>query len=147
VAPSWLYRPLVRVKQAADLHTATLNQLVVAEVLSDHAFMSAHVQRLRAVYGERADVLARELRARLGWLIEAAPVDGGLFLWARLTDGRRADELLRVAIEHRVAFVPGDAFSSTGGCQDRLRLCFATNTPDQLADAVDRLGAAASVAR
>ena len=147
VAPAWLYRPLVRVKQAADLHTATLNQLVVADVLTDPDFLAAHLRRLRAVYGERADALVRELRTRLGGLIEVAPVDGGLFLWARLTDGRPAAELLRIAIEHRVAFVPGDAFSSTGGCRDRLRLCFATNTPDQLADAVDRLAAAAATGR
>ena len=145
IPPAWLYQPLVRTKQTADLHTSTINQLVVADLLSDAAFMSTHLTRLRAVYRERADALVCELAARLGGLIEVDPVDGGLFAWGRLTDGRRADELLRVAVEHLVAFVPGDAFYTGGGGADRLRLCFSTLTPQELAEAVDRLGSAAGV--
>lgn len=146
VPPAWMYGPLVRAKQSADLHTSTLNQLVVADVLTDDAFLATHLHRLRTVYGERAQVLVAELRAQLGPFIEAEPVDGGLFLWARLTDGRRASDLLRTAIEHLVAFVPGDAFYADGSGADRLRLCFATSTPSELAAAVGRLATAAFAA-
>ena len=37
-APAWLVAPIVRAKQTLDLHTPTLNQLIVAEILNDSTF-------------------------------------------------------------------------------------------------------------
>ena len=39
-APAWLHGPLVRLKQAADLHTSTLCQRMAVDVLSDEPFMA-----------------------------------------------------------------------------------------------------------
>jgi 2-aminoadipate transaminase len=130
-------------KQSADLHTAGLSQLVVAELLADERAQSAHVDAVRSMYATRADALAASLRDHLGDRLEIHPVRGGMFLWARALDGTDTVDLLPVALGLGVAYVPGSAFSVDGeGLRDSLRLSFATNEPDLLDTAVGRLATA-----
>ena len=49
VAPHALYPKLLQAKQAADLHTPSFNQRLVAEVLKD-GFIERHVPTIRALY-------------------------------------------------------------------------------------------------
>ncbi|MCC6434980.1 MAG: PLP-dependent aminotransferase family protein, partial [Acidimicrobiales bacterium] len=88
-APTWLHGPLVRAKQAADLHTAGLNQLVVAELLADDRFVTAHLALLRAEYAGRQSALVRALADRLAAPLRWSVPDGGLFLWVRLAAAGR----------------------------------------------------------
>ena len=68
--------------------------------------------------------------------------DGGMFLWARLGDGRDATALLRTALEHDVAFVPGAPFYASTPDPSTLRLSFTTHPPDEIAVGLGRLAAA-----
>jgi 2-aminoadipate transaminase len=139
-APAWLHGPLVRLKQAADLHTSTLCQRMAVDVLSDDAFMPDHLARLGPFYGERCDALATALERSLGGQVAFDLPDGGMFLWVRLTEAATsARDLLPRAVEAGVAFVPGEAFHVDGSGADHLRLSFATLSPEQLAEAAERL--------
>ena len=61
-----------------------------------------------------------------------------MFLWVRLVDSPcPARELLPAAVEAGVAFVPGEAFFVDGSGGDRIRLSFATLTPDELGEAAN----------
>ena len=127
-------------KQAADLHTSALDQLVVHGCLTDPGFAD-HLASTIDAYRARRDALADALRAELPDLEFDRP-EGGMFLWARLA-GVDADGLLDRALDHGVAFVPGSAFAVAAGThQDRLRLGFATLDPVALAGAARRLAAA-----
>ena len=88
-APAWLHGPLVRLKQAADLHTSTLCQRMALEVLSDEAFMADHLTGLGPFYGQRGDALADAIEAELGERASFDRPDGGMFLWVRLVDSPR----------------------------------------------------------
>ena len=71
--------------------------------------------------------------------------EGGLFLWARLPDSLDAEELLKLAIEEKVAFVPGIAFypdGSDGRCC--MRLNFSNAQPEMIKEGIARLGRAIS---
>ena len=83
-APPWLHGPLVRLKQAADLHTSTLCQRMAVDVLSDDEFMAGHLARLGPFYGERCDALSSALELSLGARVAFDRPDGGMFLWVRL---------------------------------------------------------------
>ncbi|HEY8093078.1 MAG TPA: PLP-dependent aminotransferase family protein [Acidimicrobiales bacterium] len=142
-APTWLHGPLVRLKQAADLHTSTLCQRMAFDVLSDDAFMPDHLARLGPFYGDRCDALAAALERSLGGQAAFDLPDGGMFLWVRLTDATiSARDLLPRAIAAGVAFVPGEAFHVDGSGDDHLRLSFATLRPEELAEAAGRLATA-----
>jgi 2-aminoadipate transaminase len=150
VAPPPVTAAVVLVKQAVDLHTSTLGQRLVHEVVTRPGFLAAHLAALPARYRERAVALTTALRAELGDRIAFAEPDGGMFVWARLlgsrdggTGGEPVDTsaLLGSALDAGVAFVPGAAFSVTAGHADRLRLSFATPTPAELAEGARRLAA------
>ena len=132
VAPQAIYPKLLQAKQAADLHSPSFNQRLVAEVLKD-GFLERHVPTIRALYKRQRDAmhaaLERELaNQRVTW----SRPDGGMFLWARLPEGMNAIELLPEAVERNVAFVPGAAFYAEAPDARTLRLSFVTASPAQI---------------
>ncbi|PUE54548.1 aminotransferase-like domain-containing protein [Limnohabitans parvus] len=142
VAPKALYPKLLQAKQAADLHTPSFNQRVVAEVLKD-GFIERHVPTIRALYKQQCEAMLaamdREM-AGLG-LTWSRPV-GGMFLWVQLPQGLKAIPLLDKAVEKGVAFVPGSAFYAEGADESTLRLSFVTATVDQINTGMTALAAA-----
>jgi 2-aminoadipate transaminase len=51
-----------------------------------------------------------------------------------------AADVLKVAIERKVAFVPGAAFHATGGGQNTMRINFSYPTTNDIREGVTRLG-------
>ncbi len=142
VAPTALYPKLLQAKQAADLHTPSFNQRVVAEVLKD-GFIERHVPTIRALYKQQCEAMLAALdreMAGLG-LTWNRPV-GGMFLWVQLPKGLKAIPLLDKAVEKGVAFVPGSAFYAEGADESTLRLSFVTATVDQINTGMSALAAA-----
>lgn len=142
VAPPALYPKLLQAKQAADLHTPSFNQRVVAEVLKD-GFLDRHVPTIRALYRAQRDAMLQALDHEMQGLgVTWNRPDGGMFLWARLPEGMNAIELLPHAVEKGVAFVPGAAFYAGHGDPRTLRLSFVTATADQIHTGVAALAQA-----
>jgi len=139
--PQALRAPLVVAKQAADLHSSTVDQAAAAIWLAE-VDLPAHVEGLRAVYRERRDTLLDGLADGLPpgstWNLP----QGGMFVWARLPDGHDAQELLPAAIERAVAFVPGRPFFAGEPDPRALRLSFTTHAPDEIREGLRRLRAA-----
>ncbi|WP_426574731.1 PLP-dependent aminotransferase family protein [Aquihabitans sp. McL0605] len=140
VAPVEVRRAMTILKQSADLHTSSLNQLIVHRVLREPGFLPDHLAALRTTYGDQARHLATALEDRLGDELSFEAPGGGMFLWAQLTDPT-ADTaaLLPVALDHGVAFVPGAAFGVDDPHRRWMRLSYATAGPTDLDQAVDRL--------
>lgn len=139
--PAALRRACVIAKQAADLHTSTVDQAAAARYLAD-SDLDAHLATVRKAYRERRDAL-------LAGLAEALPAgsswnrpDGGMFLWARLPSGHDATTLLQQAIAHKVAYVPGAPFFAGSPDPTTMRLSFTTHTPAEIADGLTRLAKA-----
>jgi len=139
--PAPVLAAVTKLKQSADLHTATLSQHLAAAVVSRPGWFDQHLSRLVPVYEERARALAAALRAELGDRAAFAEPAGGMFLWVAL-GGVDTDALLPRAIDHGVAFVPGSVFHVDGGGRHALRLSFATLDPPSLAEGAARLAAA-----
>jgi DNA-binding transcriptional MocR family regulator len=51
-----------------------------------------------------------------------------------------AAEVLKVAVERKVAFVPGAAFHPNGGGKNTMRLNFSFSNPDNIREGITRLG-------
>ncbi|MDI3408837.1 aminotransferase-like domain-containing protein [Streptomyces cavernicola] len=139
-APAALRRACAVAKQAADLHTPTVNQLATARYLAD-SDLDAHVARVAAVYGERRDAMLAGLADALPEGSRWGRPEGGMFLWVRLPEGYDATALLPAVVEHDVAYVPGAPFHAAEPDVATLRLCFVTQTPDEIAEGLRRLRA------
>ena len=142
VAPPAIMPKLLQAKQAADLHSPSFNQRLVAEVLRD-GFLDRHVPTIRALYKTQRDAmlaaLAREMR---GLDVTWNAPDGGMFLWVRLPAGVDAVQLLPRAVEQGVAFVPGAAFYAQDADPRTMRLSFVTASPAEIDRGMAALAAA-----
>ena len=136
--PAPLRRPLVVAKQAADLHSSTIDQAAAAHWLAT-VDLDAHIAGLRAAYGARRDALLADLAAALPPGSTHNHPDGGMFVWARLPDGWDSDDLLRRALTRDVAFVPGFPFFAGPPDRAALRFSFTTHPPDEIAEGLARL--------
>ena len=139
VAPEPLMPKLLQAKQAADLHTPTFNQRIVAEVLKD-GFLERHVPTIRVLYKTQCESMLEALEKEMhGMDVHWNSPDGGMFLWLRLPEGINSMELLPRAVENGVAFVPGAAFYASQPDHRTLRLSFVTVSTDQIRQGVAAL--------
>jgi len=139
VAPQQVIRKLVMAKQAADLHTATFNQIVAFEV-GKGGFLDEHVKFIRATYTERRDIMLETMDEVFPSEVRWTHPQGGMFLWGILPQGMDAAEVLKVAIEKKVAFVPGGSFHPNGGGENTMRLNFSFSSPEIIREGITRLG-------
>ncbi|GAB3449918.1 aminotransferase-like domain-containing protein [Actinophytocola sediminis] len=140
-APEELRSTLVITKQAADLHTSTIDQAAAASYLAA-TDLDAHVATLCAAYRARRDTMIARLPEVLPPGSRWTDPDGGMFIWVRLPDGTNTETMLPAALREQVAFVPGAPFYATNPDPATLRLSFTTNSPPQITTGLRRLSVA-----
>lgn len=72
---------------------------------------------------------------------------GGMFVWARLPAGLKAMDLLPMAVQHGVAFVPGSAFFAENPDPRSLRLSFVTPGLAEIESGIAALARSIEMAR
>lgn len=133
-----LIRALTLVKQASDLHSTRLTQLMTVKLLQSDQF-PCHMANLQHHYKQRRDVLAAALEAQLGHVAHFVLPEGGMFIWLEMP-GIDTDALANAALQHKVAVVPASAFLPPGAKSSAaLRLNFSHSMPGLLDEAVKRL--------
>jgi 2-aminoadipate transaminase len=140
IAPRECIELLVRLKQATDLHTATLTQRAAQRVLAD-GLLDRHLPGVRARYAAQAEVMQQALAASMPAGVQWTQPAGGMFVWLTLPAHIDAMALLPQAIERKLAFVPGAPFFAQAPQPNTLRLSFVTVAPDKIRAAVAVLGA------
>jgi 2-aminoadipate transaminase len=139
VAPLPLARRLELAKQAADLHTSQLTQMVVHEVIKD-GFLDQHIPKIRALYGDQCQVMLDAMAQHFPAGVEWTKPEGGMFIWVTLPQHINAMQLLDEAIAQKVAFVPGSPFYANDPATNTLRLSFVTVPPERIRHGIEILG-------
>jgi DNA-binding transcriptional MocR family regulator len=129
---------LVLTKQAADLHTPTINQMVMHHA-AEHAY-PAQVAKIRAAYRDRRDHMLAALQRHMPAGVSWTRPEGGMFIWVTLPEGLDGAELLARAVDQGVAFVPGRAFHADGSQGNTLRLSFSLANGEAIEQGIGRLG-------
>lgn len=137
--PRPVIEKLVLAKQAADLHSPTLNQMIIAELLED--VLPQQIKIISAAYGERAQVMINAVREQFPAGVACTDPDGGMFCWVTLPEGSGIDTtaMLAEAVDHNVAYVPGQPFFARGVGGHTLRLSYVTSTEDEIRTGVGAL--------
>jgi 2-aminoadipate transaminase len=133
---------LVQVKQATDLHTSTLSQFITYELVREPGLLDEHVATLRRVYRERRDLMLATLEEAFPDGVTWTRPTGGLFLMVTLPEGMDAVDVLKEAVQHKVAFVPGDGFyiGAEGTGANTFRLNYSNARPERIVEGIRRLG-------
>jgi 2-aminoadipate transaminase len=138
IAREEIRRKLTIVKQAADLHTSSLDQRIVHRYLTDFD-SSAHIERIRQAYGERYAIMDATLGQSMPPGFQWTHPEGGMFLWVTCPVGVDTNELLREALLRKVIFVPGRDFFPDASGQRFMRLNFSNASPESIQEGIGRL--------
>ncbi len=142
IAPADLMPRLVTMRESVDLESSALTQRAVYELVSQ-GVLETHLARLNQANRERCDVLLDALQTHFGGMgpeVHWTQPDGGLFVWLTLPAGVHTFAMLSQAIEQeQVAYIPGGAFSVTGGHHNTLRLNFSAVDASSIREGVARL--------
>ncbi|MFN3790276.1 PLP-dependent aminotransferase family protein [Massilia sp.] len=138
-APLPLVRRLELAKQAADLHTAQLTQMVVHEVVKD-GFLDQHIPTIRKLYGDQCQVMLDAMAEHFPASVTWTKPEGGMFIWVTLPQSIDAMKLLDQSLAARVAFVPGAPFYANEPATNTLRLSFVTVPPERIREGIAILG-------
>ncbi|HTE18805.1 MAG TPA: PLP-dependent aminotransferase family protein, partial [Armatimonadota bacterium] len=130
-APELVER-LAQLKQITDLHTGSLTQRVVHEYCASGR-LEPGIDRLRETYRARRDTMLQALESHLSGLARWTRPQGGMFIWVTLPEGTDAGELLPLAMERGVVFVPGASFHVGGvGGRNTFRLNFVSADEERI---------------
>lgn len=144
VAPAWLTQKLVQLKQAADLHTSSLDQRLVYEVIASDG-LEDRISMIRSLYSDRCTNMLSALTQYMPEGVRWTVPEGGMFIWLSLPDQVDAGALLERTLsadnEVRVAFVPGASFFARDPQPNSLRLSFATMEKGRMSQGIHALGA------
>ncbi len=126
-------------KQAADLCTSTLSQMMVQTYFEQGGWRD-YVASLVDLYRGRRDTMLDALAEHFPPQAEWTRPAGGLFIWATLPDFIDTTDLLARALRENVAFVPGEAAFLDGRGRSSMRLSFALCDDDTLREGIRRIG-------
>jgi 2-aminoadipate transaminase len=139
VAPPPVIEKINLGKQATDLCTSTLSQLMV-QAYFERGRWRDYVDSLTAVYRTRRDTMLDSLADHFPRQAEWTRPAGGLFIWATLPDFIDTTDLLARALRDNVAFVPGEAAFLDGRGRSSMRLNFSGCDEDSIREGVRRIG-------
>lgn len=127
-------------KQASDVHTPCLNQMIVNEWFKSYD-VDAHITKIQGIYRKRLNLMCDAIDRELGGFVEYVRPEGGLFIWCRLPDQVDMLEFVKKAVDKKVAVVPGNAFLTDDKANTQyIRLNFSTPTEEGIAKGVKILG-------
>ncbi|MGN7773128.1 PLP-dependent aminotransferase family protein [Phyllobacterium sp. 22552] len=130
---------LVLIKQAADLHSPTINQMVIHHVAERH--FDQQVSKACDSYRLRRDHMLQALQNYMPEGVTWTKPEGGMFVWMTLPEHMDGADLLAKSIkEIQVAFVPGSAFFADGSGKNTIRLNYSLPNAEAIDTGMARLG-------
>ena len=139
VAPPPVLEKINLGKQAADLCTSTLSQLMV-QAYFEQSRWGDYVEALTELYRDRRDTMLDALAEFFPREAEWTRPQGGMFIWATLPDFIDTTDLLARALRENVAFVPGSGAYLDGRGRSSMRLNFSASDGDDIREGVRRIG-------
>ena len=138
VGPAGVVHKLMLMKQAADLHTSTFNQMLMLDLAS--RILDDRIAVVNDLYRRRRDATLKALEAYMPPGVTWTRPQGGMYLWVTLPPGIDGRDFARRALaEERVAVVPGRNFYPANAQPNTIRLAFPQTHEDRAGEGIARL--------
>jgi 2-aminoadipate transaminase len=143
IGPPDVIKKFAFIKGANILNTPKLNQDICRTFLTEHD-LSAHFQKAVRYYDAKLHFFLKTLEenfpADMG--VTWTKPEGGLFLWITTPEEINTLDLFYMAIEEKMAFVPGEVFYPEGFRRyNTMRINFSYPTKEQILEGIKRLKA------
>ena len=141
IGPPEVIKKFAFIKGANILNTPKLNQDICCAFLREYD-LDAHFQKAKEYYSEKLnfflDAMEKNFPKESG--VKWTRPEGGLFLWITVPEELSSLDLFYLAIEEKVAFVPGEVFYPEGHRKhNAMRINFSFPTRDEIVEGVHRL--------
>jgi len=141
IGPPEVIRKFTFIKGANILNTPKLNQDICTAFLREYD-LDAHFKKTIKYYTEKLNFFLEAMEENFPndmGVVWTKP-EGGLFLWITVPEEINTLELFYMAVEEKVAFVPGDVFYPEGHRRyNTMRINFSFPTMEQIVEGVTRL--------
>ena len=141
IGPPEVIRKFTYIKGANILNTPKLNQDICTTFLRDYD-LDTHFNKAREYYSEKLNFFLKTMEANFSedTGIRWTKPKGGLFLWITVPEEINTMELFFMAIEEKVAFVPGEVCYPEGfQKQNTMRINFSYPSKEDVVEGVKRL--------
>ncbi len=129
----------VMAKQSADLCSSGLTQRLAARFLKKYDLLD-YLKSIRAVYKEKRDIMIEAMEEHLKpYGVTWNKPGGGLFIWIELPEGYDTMEMLDIAKEKLVFYIPGKAFLVDVEKSSTARLSFCLPPKEVIPEGIKRL--------
>jgi len=130
---------IVIMKQAIDLCTTILNQLIAYEYCRQNDIdknIESNVEIYRRKRNTMLEALDKYFPAEATW----TKPEGGFFVFVTLPEYIDVDEMFPEAIKEKVAYVSGSPFFANGKGKSTMRLSFCYPSEEDIEEGIKRLG-------
>lgn len=141
VADSSICSKMTVAKQVEDVHTNIFFQMLCYKYMTT-CDLDAHIEKINDLYRRKCNLMLECLDKYLPEdKVEFTRPEGGLFIWGTLKGSDDASKVVKLAIDKKVAVVPGTAFNcDTEATSPSFRLNYSTPSDEQIIEGVKRLG-------
>ncbi len=139
-APKPLLERMIICKQTEDVHTNVLSQMIAYEFVTRYS-IDEHIAKLRAAYGKKCKLMMDCMDKYFPASVEHTCPEGGLFLFCTMPKGYDSKELMKLALEKNVAFVPGTScMIDDKATYSTFRMNYSTASEEDIEKGVKALG-------
>jgi len=130
---------IVILKQATDLCTPILNQLIASEYCGQ-GYIDKNIEANILIYKKKRDVMLQSLEKYFPAEASWTKPEGGFFVFVTLPEYIDTDEMLSEAVKEKVAYVSGSPFYANGKGKNTMRLSFCYPCEEDIVEGIKRLG-------
>lgn len=141
VANSTICSKMTVAKQGEDVHTNIFFQMLCYKYMTEYD-LDAHIAEIQALYRRKCNLMLECLDKYIpADKVRFTRPEGGLFIWGTVSGTDDASNIVKLAIDKKVAVVPGTAFNcDTEAKSNSFRLNYSTPSDEQIVEGVKRLG-------
>lgn len=141
IGPPEVIEKLSFIKGGNVLNTPKLNQDICTAFLREYD-LESHFEKTKKYYSEKLNFFLKALEdnfpPEMG--VKWTKPEGGLFLWITVPEEINTLDLFYMAVEEKVAFVPGEVLYPKGmRRRNTMRINFSFPTKEQIVEGVQRL--------
>jgi 2-aminoadipate transaminase len=141
IGPPEVIKKFAFIKGANILNTPKLNQDICTAFLREYD-LDIHFQKAKKYYSEKLNFFLKAMEENFpkDTGVKWTKPEGGLFLWITVPEEFNTLDLFYLAIEEKVAFVPGEVFYPQGHRRyNTMRINFSFPTREEIVEGVHRL--------
>jgi 2-aminoadipate transaminase len=131
----------VTLKQATDLHTDSLAQIITSKYIELYD-IEMHIAKIKQVYKERCNTMLICIQEYFPEEVSYTIPEGGLFIWIEIPMPLDSRDIFNKCLKRNVSFVPGTSFfpNKPKNKNNTIRLNYSNMSNERIIEGMKHIG-------